>query len=365
MPYPVYQPNLSGNEKAYVLECVETSWISSRGEYVSRFEKGFAEFIGAKEATSVANGTVAIHLALVACGIGPGDEVIVPTLTYVASVNTIVQAGAIPVFCESRSQDWQIDPQDIEKRITPRTKAIMAVHLYGQACPMKELLELCRKHNLLLIEDCAEAFGTFYQGQHVGTFGDAATFSFFGNKTITTGEGGMVVCRDAAHMAKARHLKSQGVSPFREYWHDEVAFNYRMTNIQAAIGLAQLERARETLKRKRVLADRYKEALAGLPLQVHAEQPGTNHSYWMVSLLTDHPQDRDPLRAHLKSAGIETRPLFYPVHTMPMYQHFTDEVFPVAHDLASRGLNVPSYPCLTDSDVKSIADTVSVFYSSR
>jgi perosamine synthetase len=363
MRYPVYQPDLSGNEKAYVLDCLETSWISSRGAYVSRFEESFAAFIGAREATSVANGTVAIHLALVACDIEPGDEIIVPTLTYVASVNTIVQAGAVPIFCESRLADWQIDVADAEKRITPRTRAIMAVHLYGQACPMVDLQALCRKYNLLLIEDCAEAFGTRFYGQHVGTFGDAATFSFFGNKTLTTGEGGMVVCKDAKAMQRARHLKSQGVSLVREYWHDTLAYNYRMTNIQAAIGLAQLERAEDILRRKRALAGFYREALQGLPLVLQTEMEETIHSWWMVSALVDNPTHRDPLRASLKEAGIETRPLFYPVHTMPMYQHLTDTIFPNATSLAARGFNLPSYPALTRQDVRVIADVIREFFT--
>jgi perosamine synthetase len=275
---PVYQPSLGGREKEYVNQCLDTTWISSKGEFISRFEQGFAKFIGAEHATTVNNGTVAIHLALEALGIKAGDEVIVPTLTYIASVNTIAQTGATPVFVDSIEETWQIDPADVRRKITPKTRAVMVVHLYGLPCDMDEIMKICQEHNLLLVEDCAEAFGTYYKGQHVGTFGDVATFSFFGNKTITTGEGGMVVVKDESVARRAFHLKNQGVSQSREYWHDILAYNYRMTNICAAIGLAQLERAPEILAQKRQIAQWYSEGLEGLPLKVHREQADTTHS---------------------------------------------------------------------------------------
>lgn len=246
---PVYQPYFTGQEKIYVNQCLDSSWISSKGEFIKKFEGLFAEYIGAKKATSVSNGTVAIHLALEAIGVGKDDEVIVPALTYIASVNTILQTGAKPVYVDSLSHSWQVDPEDILRKITPQTKAVMVVHLYGLPCDMDPIVKICRERNLLLIEDCAEAFGTYYKGQHVGTFGDIATFSFFGNKTITTGEGGMVVANNAETIDRAFHLKNQGVSSTREYWHDVLAYNYRMTNICAAIGLAQLEKADEILEK--------------------------------------------------------------------------------------------------------------------
>ena len=361
--YAVYQPSLEGNEKKYVNECLDTTWISSKGEFIQRFEQGFADFIGADHATSVHNGTVAIHLALLAAGIGEGDEVIVPTFTYVASVNTIVQAGATPVFCESRADSWQIDVEDAERRITPKTKAIMAVHLYGHPCQMDALQAVCAKHKLLLVEDCAEAFGTLYKGQHVGTFGDTATFSFFGNKTITTGEGGMVVCKDTEVAKRAYHLKNQGVSSTRQYWHDVVAYNYRMTNIQAAIGVAQLERANEIIEKKRKIGAWYAEELKDLPVNTHKEIGDVRHSYWMVSLLAPDASARDALRTHLAAEGIETRPLFYPAHTMPMFEHLTKESFPVAADLAARGMNLPSYPGLSQDDVKAICVSIRGYFA--
>jgi perosamine synthetase len=357
---PVYQPYLAGQEAEYVNRCLNTNWISSRGEFIQKFETQFAEFTGAPFATSVCNGTTAIHLALAALGIGVGDEVIVPTFTYIASVNPILQMGATPIFVDSLADTWQMDPSQVAQKITPRTKAIMAVHLYGLPCDMDALTHLCREHDLLLVEDCAEAFGTFYRGQHVGTFGDAATFSFFGNKTITTGEGGMVITRSQDVMDRARHLKTQGVSSVREYWHDELAFNYRMTNLCAAIGLAQLEQADEILERKRRIAQWYAEELQGLPLSLHEEQPDTTHSFWMCSALLDCAEDRNGLRTTLAAAGIETRPLFHPAHTMPHCKN--GEKFPVAEMLSAGGLNLPSYPALERKDIERISSVIRHYF---
>ncbi len=357
---PIYRPYLTGREKEYVASCIESTWISSRGEFVSRFESEFEKFIGVRHATSVCNGTVALHLAMTALELGPGDEVIVPTLTYVASVNTIVQTGATPVFVDSLEATWQIDPADVQRKITPRTKAVIAVHLYGAPCNMTALTELCDQHGLFLIEDCAEAFGTLYHDKHVGTFGDIATFSFFGNKTITTGEGGMVVTNNSELFAKSYHLKTQGVSPAREYWHDTIAFNYRMTNICAAIGVAQLEHADQILGKKRLIAKWYDEELASLPLTTQRESEKTRHSWWMYSILARNPDECTRLRGELRLAGVETRPLFHPAHVLPPY--FSGLSFPVAERLSSRGINLPSYPGLEQSDVKTICQTIRAQY---
>lgn len=358
---PIYRPDINGNEKKYVNECIDTSWISSHGRFVPEFEARIADYVKIAHAVSVSNGTVALHLALVALGIGPGDEVIVPTLTYIASVNAITYTGATPVFVDSTRDTWQIDPNDIRRNITARTRAIMPVHLYGQSCDMDAIIDIAREHQLFVIEDCAEAFGTKYKGQHVGTFGDISTFSFFGNKTITTGEGGMVITNDKTLYERARHLKGQGLAAHREYWHDVVGYNYRMTNIQSAIGLAQLERADEFIKRKRAIAFRYAKELAGLPVEMHQEAAGTTHSYWMVSILVNQPEHRDPLREHLRLAGIETRPVFYPVHTMPMHSR-NFRRHPVAEDLAWRGINLPSWPGLTNAQVDRIAASIGEYF---
>lgn len=361
---PVSAPDLSGNERRYVDECMTSTWISSRGKFVERFEHDFARWIGAARATSVSNGTVALHLAIAALGIGPGDEVIVPTFTYVASANAVVQAGARPVFVDSLADTWQVDCADVARKITPRTRAVMAVHLYGHPCDMDELGTLCNERGLFLVEDCAEAFGTRFRGRHVGTFGDIATFSFFGNKTITTGEGGMVVCRDEKVHARCVKLKNQGLGG-REYWHDELAYNYRMTNLCAAIGVAQLERADEIVAAKRRIAAWYRDGLRDAPVVIHREtSPRVVHSYWMNSILVPHAGERDPLRNHLAGLGIETRPAFYPVHAFPMYGASRGE-FPVATALSARGINLPSSSRLAMADVRQVADAVIAYFRGR
>ena len=347
---PVYQPSLVGNEKKYVNDCLDSNWISSKGKYVSLFEKEFANYINVNYATGVCNGTVALHLALLALGIGQDDEVIVPTLTYIASVNVIVYTGATPVFVDSLPDTWQIDPQEVRKSITPRTKAIMAVHLYGHPCEMSVLKEIADEHRLFLIEDCAEAIGTKYQGIHVGTFGDIATFSFYGNKTITTGEGGMVITNDQTIFERAVHFKGQGLAKYREYWHDVIGYNYRMTNICAAIGLAQLEQVETILKKKRHIAELYKKLLEGTNFEVHGEVGNVYNSYWMVSILVSQANKRDTVRESLGQAGIETRPVFYPVHTMPMYSQ-KYQCHKIAEDIGWRGINLPSYPDLTQEQI--------------
>ncbi|WP_176055884.1 DegT/DnrJ/EryC1/StrS family aminotransferase [Brucella intermedia] len=360
---PVYEPHLGGNVSQYVNECLTSGWISSRGQFISKFESAFADYVGASSATSVANGTVAIHLALEALGIGHGDEVIVPSFTYIASVNTIMQSGAKPVFVDSLSSTLQVDPASIRAAITPQTKAVMAVHLYGHPCDMDALVEICNEHGLLLVEDCAEAFGTFWKDRHVGTFGDASSFSFFGNKTITTGEGGMVLARDPSVMERARRLKSQGVSATREYWHDMLAFNYRMTNIEAAIGLAQLEMADMLLEKKKNVAEFYSRRLSGLPLRTHDFSGEGKHSYWMCSIILNDAADRDPLRKQLAEQEIETRPFFPMAHLMPHCA--TDQLFPVGEDLSLKGVNLPSYPDLNESQLNHICDTICRYFDQK
>lgn len=361
---PVYQPDLRGNERAYVDQCVDSSWISSKGRFIPLFEHAFAERVGVTYATCTCNGTVALHLALVALGLGPGDEVILPTLTYIACANAVTYTGAVPVFVDSLPDTWQMDPADVLRRITPRTRAIMAVHLYGHPCDLPALVRIAKEHRLFLIEDCAEAFGSYYDGTHVGSFGDIGIYSFFGNKTITTGEGGAVVTNDLTLYDRATHFKGQGLAAHREYWHDIVGYNYRMTNICAAIGLAQLERADDILQRKRNVAHWYARSLEGVPVQVHGEVGPVVHSYWMVSILVEAVADRDPLRRKLADVGIETRPVFYPLHTMPMYASRYQK-HPVAEDLGWRGITLPSYPELKEEEVASICDVIRRYYAEK
>ena len=358
---PIYQPLLDGNEKKYVNECLDSNWISSKGKFIKEFEDKFSEFLGVKYATGVSNGTTALHLAIETLGIGRGDEVIVPTFTYIASVSSIIYTGATPVFVDSLSSTWQMDPEDVKRKITPKTKAIMVVHLYGQMCEMDEIMKIANEYKLFVIEDCAEAFGSKYKNKYAGSFGNISSFSFYGNKTVTTGEGGMIVTNDYYLYDKAYHLKMHGVSRDREYWHDVIGYNYRMTNICAAIGLAQLEKADVHISLKRKLAVRYNELLKDLPVIPLKEAKGTINTFWMYSILVENVKLRNELREFLSGAGIETRPTFYPVHTMPMFTHQYQK-FSVAEDIAIRGINLPSWPQIPDESVVEIFNCIKEFF---
>jgi perosamine synthetase len=362
LKYPVYQPSLTGNEKKYVMQCLDSTWISSKGKFINQFEESFSEYLGIKYSAAVSNGTVALHAALLALGIGKGDEVIVPTFTYIASVNAINYTGAVPVFVDSKEDTWQMDPEDVKRKITSKTKAVMVVHLYGHTCEMDELVKICKEHNLYLIEDTAEAFGSKYKSKFAGTFGDISTFSFFGNKTITTGEGGMVSTNSKKLYDLVLRLKGQGLAAGKEYFHDIVGYNYRMTNICAAIGCAQLENANDIITKKREIANWYNNQLNDLPLQLHKELKDVFHTYWMYTVMVNDAEKRDKLRTFLKEKGIETRPAFHPSHQMPMYSK-EGVSFPVAESLALRGINLPSYPELNENDVKYISEQIKKLFS--
>jgi len=360
---PVYRPHLGETEKLYVNEALDSTWISSKGPFLDRFEHGFAEWVGASQGIATSNGTTSIHLALAALGIGPGDEVIVPTFTYVASVNAITYTGATPVFVDSEPLYWNLDPEKIEPLITERTRAIEVVHLYGHPADMDRILEVASRHGIAVIEDAAEAHGAQYRGRKVGTFGDASSFSFFGNKVITTGEGGMVVTDDGALAERCRHLRGQGVSPVRTYWHDMVGYNYRMTNIAAAIGCAQLERIDRVIADKRRVAGWYRARLEGIPgLEFQREAPWADAVWWMVSILVG-TDVRDALMTFLAENGVESRPFFHPAHQLPMYQR--SERYPVAEHLGAAGINLPSFPDLSQAEVNLVCDLIERFLSSE
>ena len=356
MRYPVAKPDLSGNELAYVTQAVQSSWVSSQGEFLGRLESACREFLGAEHVLLCTNGTVALHLALIGANIGPGDEVIVPTLTYVASANAVHYCGATPVFADSLPDTWCLDPESVRRLITPRTKAIMPVHLYGQPCDMAALRDIAAEHGLALIEDAAEALGSRIDGRHVGTMGDFGTFSFFGNKLITTGEGGLVVCKRAEDLERITLVAHQGMNPERRYWHSVIGYNYRMTNVAAAIGVAQMERVADFLEHRVRLANWYFKRLRHQPtLTLPRDVPDTTHAYWMYGLLLREPALRDPLLRVMAERGIETRPFFYPIHEFPMYRDApTDRGCPVAADVSRRGLCLPSYFALAESNVVEI-----------
>jgi len=357
---PLYRPFLAGNEKKYVNDCLDSTWISSRGHFIEQFESAFCQYTGLEAACSVSNGTVAIHVALAALGIGPGDEVLVSGLTYVASVNPILQVGAVPVYVDIDPESWQLDPVDLQRKLTPRSRCLIVVHLYGAAAPMPAIAAICRDRNILIIEDCAEAIGTEVDGQHVGALSDLATFSFYGNKTLTTGEGGMVASNNSTLIDNVTYLKQQAVDPEREYWHSSLGFNYRMTNICAAIGLAQLENISAVLDRKRVIAQRYAEQLRSLPLMVHGEVANTVHSFWLVGILLHDASHRDSLRRFLADQGIETRPFFYPVNTLPHL--INGQHLPVAENIAQRGVCLPSFPGLEDLQQSRVIHAITAYF---
>jgi perosamine synthetase len=356
---PVAEVVLGEQEKAYVLDCLESGWISSLGKYVPAFEEAFSRFCGVRYGVATSNGTTALHLALVVLGVGPGDEVIVPTLTFVATANAVHYTGATPVFADSEPVTWNLDPEDVRRRITPRTKGIIPVHLYGHPADMDPILEIAREHGLWVLEDAAEAHGARYKGRPVGSLGRAACFSFYGNKIITTGEGGMILTDDGDLAEKAAWLRDHGMSREKRYWHPVIGFNYRMTNIQGALGLGQMERIEAILQKKRDIARWYREGLADVPgLTLSPEAEWAETVYWMYSILVgeEFGMGRDDLMAALREAGIDTRPFFYPIHTMPPYDR--GERLPVAEDLAARGINLPSGLSLTEEQVRYICGTI-------
>jgi perosamine synthetase len=357
---PISNPALVGNELKYVTECVETSWVSSLGKYVTGFEDAFAEFCGTSHAITCSNGTTALHLALLALGVKPGDEVIVPTLTYVATANAVVYCGAKPVFVDSELDTWNMDPARIEALIGPNTKGIIVVHLFGHPVDMDPIMEIAARRGLFVLEDAAESPGAEYKGRRVGSIGHAATFSFFGNKIITTGEGGMVTTNDRAIADEVRRLKNHGMDPHRKYWFTTVGFNYRLTNVAAAIGLAQLEKIDWHLEQRRQIAAWYREFLAGIPgVTWQPEQPWARHVWWLFTIQLDESVriGRFELMAALKEKGIEGRQIVYPIHELPPYVD-AGAVCPIAEQIVERGLHLPTWGGLTREDVQYVCESL-------
>jgi len=360
----VSAPLLNGNELAYVTECIKTSWVSSQGKYVKKFEELFSKYHDNRKSLAVSNGTVALHLALEALKIGEGDEVIVPDLTFAASVNAIMYTGATPILADVDPSSWNIDVDKIECLITPKTKAIMPVHLYGLPCNMTKIFELAKKYKLLIIEDCAEALGSYYGGKPVGTFGDIATFSFYGNKTITTGEGGMLVFKNEEVANYASVLRDHGMNKTKRYWHDHVGFNYRITNIQAALGVAQFERLDEFVLSKIRNAKFYNDLFDSLGyFDTPLYDNNLINSFWLYTCLvkTNAPFTRDELIDFLHQKGIETRPVFYPMHEMPLYSEFAPYKLEVSSDVSRRGISFPSSVSLSNSELEYIKKILILF----
>ncbi len=352
--YPVAETHLIGNEKGYLDECVSSNWISSKGPFIDRFETAFAREAGTRHAVSCSSGTTALHLVMSALGLGAGDEVIVPAFTMIACPNAVRYTGATVKLVDAESDHLGMDPASIEAAITPATRAILVVHVYGHPARMDAIHAVARRHGLLVVEDAAEAHGAEYAGKRAGSLGTAGTFSFYANKIITTGEGGMVTTDDAELARLVRTLRDHAFSPERHFWHQYTGFNYRMTNLQAAVGLAQVERLGAIVDARRRLAGWYRERLAHVPgLVVPGEAADSRSVFWMYGIQVEAAfgLTRDALRQRLAGRGVETRSFFIPVHLQPIYfDQFRGQAFPVAERLCRQGLYLPTSEALTEAD---------------
>lgn len=361
-PIPVNEPLLDGNEKRYLNECIDTGWISSEGPFIQKFETAFAARVNRLHGIAVSNGSVAIDAALGALGIQPGDEVIMPTFTIISCAAAIVRAGAVPVLVDADPITWNMNAEAIAPKITAKTKAIMIVHIYGLPVDVDPILDLARAHGLWVIEDAAEMHGQTYKGKPCGSFGDISTFSFYPNKHITTGEGGMVVTDDPHLAERCRSLRNLCFQPQQRFVHEELGWNFRMTNLQAALGLAQLERLDEFVVRKRQMGQRYTQLLADLP-QLQLPLPHTDYAdniYWVYGLVLDQSMDLDAkaMMSKLATAKIGTRPFFWGMHEQPVLQRmglFAGEQYPVASRIARRGFYIPSGLAVTEAQIERVA----------
>jgi perosamine synthetase len=364
--YPLARPKLGSSERDLLLEAFDSGWISSTGTFVARFEKEFSSYIGTRYGVTTSNGTAALHLALVSAGIGKGDEVIVPDLTFVSPANMVLLSGAKPVFADSNREYFGVDVDTVKQRLTNSTKAIIVVHLYGHPVDLAPIVELCDSRNLILIEDCAEAHGALYKGKKVGSFGVISSFSFYGNKLLTTGEGGMCLTNDSVLEEKMKLLRDHGADRNQHFWHPEIGFNYRMTNLQAAIGCAQLKTLDERIEKYRKIAHVYSACLAeamGTKITPHPEKSWAKCVFWMYTFLINalNAAKREHLQSFLTSEGIETRPIFYPVSRLPPYRIYETNN-PVASELSEKGISVPTYEELEEIDIQKICRAIQNSY---
>jgi len=359
---PVNEPLLLGNEKKYLNECIDTGWVSSDGPFVERFEKDFAKKIGRKYAISVTSGTTALEASCMALGFGKGDEIIMPTFTIISCATAIIKSGAKPVLVDCSNTDWNMLPKEIEKKITLKTKAILVVHIYGLPCDMDEILRIAKKFNLKIIEDSAEMLGQTYKGQNCGTFGEVSTFSFYANKHITTGEGGMILTDDYDIAEKCRSLRNLCFQPEKRFIHEEMGFNFRMTNIQAALGLAQLEQLDYFIKKKKEMGRVYNELLSNLANLIQipiASNSCASNIYWVYGIvLKSKDYSATKVIAKLKKEGIGTRPFFYPMHNQPVFKKkglFIGESYRNSEIISKQGLYLPSGMKLSNDQIYKVA----------
>jgi len=361
---PVNEPVLNGNEKKYLNECIDTGWISSEGPFVKKFEDEFALKTQRKHGIAVCNGTAALEIAIESLGITEGDEVIIPTFTIISCASAIIKLGAIPVLVDSNLETWNMDVSQIESKITSKTKAIMVVHIYGLTVDMDSVLATAKKHGLKIIEDAAEAHGQTYKGKPCGSFGDVSVFSFYPNKLITTGEGGMILTDDGIIAEKLRSLRNLCFTAQKRFVHEELGWNMRMTNVQAAIGVAQLERWDESITRKREIGKLYTELLKDIKgIQLPIEKTDySNNIYWVYGiLLTDQSKTAEQVMKLLADKGIGTRPFFYPMHLQPVLKRmglYKFETYPNAETMHNYGFYLPSGLALTNEQIHEVAATL-------
>lgn len=352
------QPQLNGNEYKYLMDAFLSSWISSTGKYVTQFEDVFSRYCGVEYGVATSNGTTAIHLALMALGIGEGDEVIVPDITFAATINAVIYTGATPVIVDIEEESWCIDPNEIKKAITKRTRAIIPVHIYGQPCDMGQICGIAQEYGIYVVEDCAEAHGAEWDDKKVGSFGVISCFSFFGNKVITTGEGGMCITNSKELADRMRLLRDHGMSRERKYYHEVVGYNYRMTNMQAAIGVAQMERIDEILEWRCLLEEKYRNIFAGIrDLQMQKNTiKGRKKIAWLVSILVDAGK-RDKIIEKLKQSNIDARPFFTPLSEMEIYRKYTGNCV-VSKQISKRGLNLPTTDEIDEEKIERMAEII-------
>jgi perosamine synthetase len=362
---PVNEPLLDGNEKKYLCECIDSGWISSEGPFVKEFEKRFAKRVGRKHGIAVTNGTAALDAAVIALGLGEGDEVIMPTFTIISCASAVTRAGAKPVLVDTDPDTWNMDISQVEAKINPSTKAIMVVHIYGLPVDMDPILKLAKKHDLKIIEDAAEMHGQTYKGKPCGSFGDISTFSFYPNKHVTTGEGGMIVVEDDLLADKCRSLRNLCFQAGKRFVHEDIGFNLRMTNLQAALGLAQLERLDEFAERKRRMGRLYGKLLGDTPgIQLSpAAKDYAESIYWVYGIILDDDVEFDAVEAmkRLTAQNIGSRPFFWPMHEQPVFHKmglFVNETYPVAERMARRGFYIPSGLALTEEQIHRAAAAV-------
>ena len=359
MKYPIYKTSFRGNEQKYINQCFKNNWISSSGPFIKKFENKFSKIYSSKFALSTSNGTTALELALMSLNLKPNDKVIVPNLTFAATINSIINVNLDPVLCDVGKDDYNIDIDTLSNKIDKKIKAILIVHLYGKPCKMKKILNFAKKNKLYIIEDCAEAIGSKINNKLVGTYGDCSTFSFFGNKTLTTGEGGMIIFKNKNKYNFAKKLRDHGMSFKKKYWHEIVGKNYRMTDLQAAVGLAQLEKFNYIIRKKIEISKLYKSYLKSLKNKIKFVNDNENelNTFWLFNIIIKN-RKKNYLIQHLKKKDIEARPFFYCLSNMPPYKKYAIKEYKNSKFFEKNGVCLPSYIDLNSKDIKFICNTI-------